>query len=328
MRSGGLEIRRAVESDTPAILGVLHDSLGWERDDRHVAYFTWKHRENPFGVSPAWVAVDGSRVAGVRLFLRWEFSRGGEVVRAVRAVDTATHPDYQGRGVFTDLTMGALDDLAREDVTFVFNTPNDQSRPGYLKMGWKAVGRLHVAARPTSARALVTTLRARSPAERWSASSSAGDPARDFLEDRATIAALLSSQPSRPGLATRRSVEYLAWRYASRPIEYRAIAARDRPERGLVLFRVRDRGPARELSVADVLVPDDDARAKRELLRALAKVADADYILAMRPTLAPRSGFVRLPRQGPILTCRPLASGDTPPPLGEWRLRLGDVELL
>jgi hypothetical protein len=30
--------------------------------------------------------------------MRWEFVRGGEVLRAVRAVDTATDPDYQGKG--------------------------------------------------------------------------------------------------------------------------------------------------------------------------------------------------------------------------------------
>ena len=73
--------------------------------------------------------------------MRWEFQRGDEVFRCVRAVDTATHPDYQGRGLFTRLTKAALPELVADGVKFVFNTPNDQSRPGYLKMGWQAVGR-------------------------------------------------------------------------------------------------------------------------------------------------------------------------------------------
>ncbi len=37
---------------------------------------------------------------GFRTFLRWEFEDAGRVVRAVRAVDTATHPDHRGRGIF------------------------------------------------------------------------------------------------------------------------------------------------------------------------------------------------------------------------------------
>ncbi len=71
----------------------------------------------------------------------------GEVLRAVRAVDTATDPDYQGQGLFTALTMHGLDEVRADGVDFVFNTPNDQSRPGYLKMGWQTVGELPVAVR-------------------------------------------------------------------------------------------------------------------------------------------------------------------------------------
>jgi GNAT superfamily N-acetyltransferase len=322
-----LEIRRAVDADEPAILSLLSDSLGWARDDRHDALFAWKHRESSFGPSPAWVAFDGGRLAGVRLFLRWEFTRGDEVLRAVRAVDTATHPDYQGRGVFTELTLRALDDLDREGVAIVFNTPNDQSRPGYLKMGWQVIGRVPVAVRATSPRALVKMLRARVPAERWSAPSGAGSPARELLGDRVAIEALLASRTAGRAITTRASAGYLAWRYASPPIDYRALAAHDGPESGLALFRVRERGPTRELVVADVIVPGDDPRLRRELLKRVARVADADYLIATTTSVAPRAGFLHLPRQGPILTSRLVADGGDPPPLPDWRLTLGDVEL-
>jgi hypothetical protein len=122
-------------------------------------------------------------------------------------------------------------------------------------------------------------------------------------------------------------VDYLTWRYASRPIDYRALVGASGAEAGLVLFRVRRRGPTRELVVADVIVPEDDARLRRDLLRRLARAADADHLIAARPSLASRDGFVRLPRQGPILTSRPIGNGDAPPPLADWHLRLGDIEL-
>src|ERR1700674_4101384 len=100
--SGGeLQIREYRDADEAAVLELLQASLGWVPDTQYGRFFAWKHRQNPFGRSPAWVAVDGERIAGFRIFLRWEFTRGGDVVRAVRAVDTATHPDYQGRGVFS-----------------------------------------------------------------------------------------------------------------------------------------------------------------------------------------------------------------------------------
>ena len=89
----------------------------------------------------------GDRIVGLRAFMRWEFVRGGEVLHAVRAVDTATHPDYQGKGLFTAMTMHGLDVISDDGIDFVFNTPNDKSRPGYLKMGWQEVGKLPVAIR-------------------------------------------------------------------------------------------------------------------------------------------------------------------------------------
>ena len=51
---------------------LLAASLGWSSDDHYEAFFDWKHEQNPFGRSPAWVAVDGGEVVGFRTFLRWE----------------------------------------------------------------------------------------------------------------------------------------------------------------------------------------------------------------------------------------------------------------
>ena len=95
-------VRRATPADRPAILELLADSLGWDRDDAFADFFDWKHNRNPFGVSPAWVAVADDRIVGFRTFLRWEFEHpDGRLRHAVRAVDTATSPEYQGRATDT-----------------------------------------------------------------------------------------------------------------------------------------------------------------------------------------------------------------------------------
>ena len=95
-------VRPASAADRPSVLALLDASLGWESDDRHADFFSWKHERNPFGPSPAWVAVDrDGRLLGFRAFLRWEFTQGSTVVRAARAVDTATRPDVQRRGIFS-----------------------------------------------------------------------------------------------------------------------------------------------------------------------------------------------------------------------------------
>ncbi len=186
-----LGIRRAEPADRDAILALLATSLGREADPRYEQLFAWKHEENAFGPSPAWVATDGDRIAGFRVLMRWEFVDGGRTVRAVRAVDTATHPDYQGRGIFTKLTRHGIEEL-RDDVAFVFNTPNDQSRPGYLKMGWEVVGKLPTAVLPTHLDRIPRILTARVPAERWSTPSTAAEDAAEVLADTGAIEELLA----------------------------------------------------------------------------------------------------------------------------------------
>ena len=59
------------------------------------------------------------------------------------------HIDNQGKGIFKRLTLRALDDVQAKGECFDFNTPNNQSRPGYLKMGWQEVGKINVALIPS-----------------------------------------------------------------------------------------------------------------------------------------------------------------------------------
>ncbi|MGZ4753974.1 MAG: GNAT family N-acetyltransferase [Acidimicrobiia bacterium] len=318
-----VDIRRAIAADRDAILALLATSLGRDADPRYDALFAWKHEENAFGPSPAWVATDGDRIAGFRVLMRWEFVDGGEIVRAVRAVDTATHPDYQGQGIFTRLTLHAIDEL-RDDVSFVFNTPNDQSRPGYLKMGWQVIGRLPTAVRPTRLRAIPRIATARVPAERWSSPSSAGADAADVLSDATALERLLASQSEAAGLRTHRTPEFLQWRYGTPLLAYRAVVAPGGLDEGIAIFRIRARGSAREAALVDVIARGGDRRIAARLTRAVTRVADADYVIRLGGGIVTPGGMLRLPGQGPLLTWRAVGSS-TPP--ASWDLSLGDIEL-
>lgn len=323
MSEDGLTIRRATSKDRPQIIKLLAASLGRESDPRFEELYSWKHEDNTFGASPSWVAYDGDTLAGFRALMRWEFKRDDEVVQCVRAVDTATHPDYQGKGIFTRLTLHGLDELSREGCGFVFNTPNEQSRPGYLKMGWSVVGQPHVFFRPRSATAAVKMLRSRTPAERWSSSSTLGVSAVEILKDAGAIQALLDSHPEVEALRTNHTAESLAWRFGSSMLSYRIVTGASGIEDGIAIVRVRERGGAREAALCEVIAPANSARARKALVKAVTKNVDADYVLSLG---AHRDGLLPLPKQGPILTWRGITSTHMPA-LGEWSLTLGDIEL-
>ncbi|HEX8770316.1 MAG TPA: GNAT family N-acetyltransferase [Acidimicrobiales bacterium] len=323
-----VEVRRFRDEDQLAVVALLATSLGWEEraDNRHSEFFSWKHRENPFGPSVGWVAVDGPEIVAFRTFMRWEFLRGRELVRAVRAVDTATHPDYQGQGLFTRLTKIGIGELRNQGVSFVFNTPNDKSRPGYLKMGWQVVGRLPVDVRLRSLSSLRRVLTSRVPAEKWSDDLRAGAPAADVLADTPTVEALLGTTSPPVGLSTRRSPAFLSWRYGFAPLGYSVLRAGASTVDGIAIFRLRRRGDCVEATICDLLVSKENPSVKAQLVRQLLRASGADYALKAGGKGIREAGMVRAPRQGPVLTWRALANDDQPP-LSEWQLALGDIEL-
>ncbi len=137
-----MQIRKANSSDLPSIINLLKASLGESLIPKSEELWNWKHVANPFGQSPVLIAEDNGMICGVRVFLRWEFCLGKKTIRASRAVDTAIHPDYQGKGLFKSLTLSLISELKEEGVELIYNTPNSQSTPGYLKMGWEKWGKL------------------------------------------------------------------------------------------------------------------------------------------------------------------------------------------
>ncbi|HEX6569441.1 MAG TPA: GNAT family N-acetyltransferase [Acidimicrobiales bacterium] len=324
-----LDVRQATDGDLPAVLELLQASLGWVPDDAYARFFAWKHHDSPFGRSPAWVAVDpgaNDRVVGFRTFSRWQFERGDEIVPAVRAVDTATHPDYQGRGIFSQLTRRAVDELRAEGVAFVFNTPNERSRPGYLKMGWQLVERLPVAATPRSPLALARLARARTPADKWSAPTDVGVAVADLVADEAAVADLLgAARPHDSRLRTRRTPAQLAWRYGFAPLHYRAVVADGGAAAGVVIFRLRRRGAALEAAVCEQIVPAGDERTAAALVRRVLRETRADHAVQIGRA-RPSRGRLPVPGQGPTLVWRDV-NETAMPPADRWDLALGDIEL-
>ena len=312
----GIDIRPANAGDRARILELLTRTLGWgTRILASPNSSGGSTTRTLLGPSPMWVATDGDRIVGLRVFMRWEFDRGGERLRAVRAVDTATDPEYQGRGLFTALTFAGLEELHAEGVDFVFNTPNDQSLPGYLKMGWQVVGNVPAAFRLRSPATAARTLRARVPADLWSTPLELGIPADRWLANTPHVRSPSGSR----ALSTARTGEFLRWRYANGLLGYRVWES----DGATLLLRARQRGPAHELVVAGEL-DVSDRRSRAIAARSAVASSTCDHVL-LAGRADRRHGFLPLPN-GPLLTFRSL-NLSAMPPLANWALTLGDIEL-
>jgi len=328
-----MEVREAKDEDIPAIVDLLKMSLGESLMPKSERYWRWKHIENPFGRSPVLLCFEGSVLIGVRAFMRWEWRYNGRIYDAVRAVDTATHPDYQGKGIFKNLTLSLVKYCKEHGVQFVFNTPNEQSKPGYMKMGWEEAGRLPIWVNIQRPFRILKNLITK-PASNSIESTNNG--LHKFLNE-SRVKALIEMQRSQTNpMITNVSVPYLVWRYVDVPVaQYEAIGAEHNGQlTGLIIARIKTTRLGRELRITDCFLGKDvTGKELIDCLNEKKREWSIDYTtlsgtvhVNSRKIL---SGLKFSAAVGPTVTVRPLGLSDLSgmQNFKNWSPSLGDLEL-
>ena len=118
-------------------LGLMSTSLSLHS----IKWLEWKYTKNPIisGVPTVFGAIDknSGKLVGIRPFLACNIVRGNKIFKAAQPCDTVVHPDYRGKGIFTEMNKVAIVELKKDGYDLFFNFPNRNSQPGNLKMGWK-----------------------------------------------------------------------------------------------------------------------------------------------------------------------------------------------
>ena len=315
-----MEIRKANARDLPEIIRVLKLSLGEADLPLSEAIWKYKHIDNPFGKSLVLIGEDHGKIVGVRAFMKWEWQKGDRVFSAFRAVDTATHPDFQGKGIFKKLTLEAVK-IGKENLSnFVFNTPNVQSRPGYLKMGWEQVGKVQVALQP----AYKSFWKLRDPKKEYQVVNMASSIEK---------ISLCNSWNRQLGLKqkffTPKSAEFLSWRYENNPLQQYEVFST--PNLYIAAY-IKKRKNIKELRIAECIFNDDLSSLKevRRLLKGWSSKFGAQ-VITWSPKLLNLDSLSYRGALGPILTIRELHLNEKELQLllgdDNWNYSIGDLEL-
>lgn len=325
-----MEIREAVDADIPAIVDLLKKSLGEELMPKSEEYWRWKHVENPFGKSPILIAIDKNVIAGVRAFMCWQWHMpNGNLLKSVRAVDTATHPDYQGKGIFKKLTLSLLDRCKQNGTDFVFNTPNASSKPGYLKMGWVEVGKLPVnLALINPANIGIKILLKRPHAQKDVPND---NTVLEYLSNPG-FRQLLEQHQRSIGIVTNHSIASLSWRYLSVPVaRYHAAGVSENDKlKACAFYRLKYSRAGVELRITDVFATSEkDIKPLRDVIAEKRRLHAADFITSS-VNFRSRALF-RLTNLhvGPVVTVREIGNISLQPfrEFNNWAPSLGDLEL-
>ncbi|PVY43022.1 GNAT family N-acetyltransferase [Pontibacter virosus] len=320
-----MQIRKGTAADIPAIVELLKSSLGEGLIQKSEALWNWKHLENPHGASPVLVAEAHGQVVGVRAFLRWQWVYKGQVLQAIRAVDTATHPSYQGKGIFKKLTLQGLEDAKSVGIHLVYNTPNESSKPGYLKMGWVEMNRmaLKLKVNPFAYKQLNPPM---PPAQDWN--------------KLASILAQLSNPVNNANdyVHTVLSPAYIKWRYQDNPLfDYYFLS----DYRSYVLFyRYKQHKFGQEMRVVDLFTVKSafDKSAKKALAISFKQVSGACFLTSasgrhfeLAGSVYPGMGLLPVLDKGPIVTLRNISLQEDKfnvlSKQESWGYALGDMEL-
>lgn len=284
-------------------------------------FWIWKHQQNPFGASPVLLAVHENKIVGIRAFMHWQLLHKGETLRAFRAVDTVTDPAHQGKGIFTHLTLELIEQLKTTvPESFIFNTPNKKSMPGYLKMGWQILGRAPVYIRPV-------LFPQKFQKERWEAY-------RLQLINFHTLHG--SENADRTSfIHVPKSADYFNWRYAAYPLpDYALDVLKNGSNELYFFFKIKKHRYFNELRICDVWSQEEkDWRLITGHAAHLANVNGCRFASIM-PEPGNKlkmllNGYISIRNMANIITIRNINSKrfDQTALFENWSFSMGDLEL-
>lgn len=312
-----MNVREATENDIPQIVEVLKASLGEKDLSLSDEIYRYKHIDNKFGKSIVLIAEEEKKIVGVRAFMRWKWQNEDNLYVAYRAVDTATLPSHQGKGIFKKLTLAAVDIARDSGDQFIFNTPNEKSRPGYLKMGWEPVGKIEIGIKPSLGFLSFN---------RKSGLYQIQDNSTHEKIDR--LCSLWNKKLSKSrGIFTPKSRSFLEWRYQENPLQDYTVIIE---ESYYIAAYVKNRGRVRELRIAEFIFDDSQFRSKdlRKVLKGLEKKFSA-HLMSFSPKLLELRG--KKGNFGPLLVLNDLNLVTKDKlvftDISNWYNSIGDLEL-
>jgi GNAT superfamily N-acetyltransferase len=315
-----LNIREAVFEDSNEIVSLLRNTLGESLLPKSVQYWKWKHYDNPFGISKILVAVHHEHIIGVRAFLKWKWQNSSSTVTSIRAVDTATLPQFQSRGVFKKLTLLALEQCKSEGIDMVFNTPNKVSMPGYIKMGWKGIGKMPIQIYPC-----------------FNLPTKYNEDDCDLIYMDHSVDSFLLKVPdcidfsnSIDTYNTAFTLNYFKWRYADCPIINYGV--KGCVEKYFFFFRIKKIGRFIELRICDFWMNtgiEFEQQFMEELTQLVYRIRPLFVSIAPDRKLMKKKGFWFDTKTGPMTTIRTLSMNDLNDfnLFKNWNPSIGSMEL-
>lgn len=105
-----------------------------------VPMLDWLYAKNPDGAVIGFDAWEGDELVAHYACIPTQVKIDGVIQKALLSLNTATHPAYQGKGLFTTLAQMTYDTAVSKGFCGVYGVANANSTPGFIKkLGFQLV---------------------------------------------------------------------------------------------------------------------------------------------------------------------------------------------
>ncbi len=291
------------------------------RDD-----WVWQYHSSPYGQKSI-VCRKGEDLAGFYgVILRPMFIDHREVL-AGHVMDVMTHPEHQGKGLFTSCAKAAFAASKARDVEYFFGWPNLKALPGHRKVSWKELGKRDILKHS------LQTLP--NPDSNFTVERVSWDSMSKARDD---IDRLFFSRMGKLNTVADRRWRWLDWRFALRPgFSYFAVMCISKSRgslEGWAVLRKKEFGGRPVGQIVDYLTTGDDKVLEAIESWALHHFASRGCTYAQvldngGQKIMPTSWQTEPERKLELIVRSTEESGDGTPSskLDDWYLTLGDCDI-
>jgi GNAT superfamily N-acetyltransferase len=130
----------------PEYVTLLQDTFPGAKERYNPAYLNWLYYENPNGRVIGFDAWDGNRAVAHYVCIPLQaYIQSSSPRKILLSLNTATHPDYQGKGLFVKLASQTYALAAEQNYEAVIGVANANSTHGFVnRLGFQLVAPLSV----------------------------------------------------------------------------------------------------------------------------------------------------------------------------------------
>jgi hypothetical protein len=232
-----MKIEKYKQGDEKYILELFNLAFGKEMTPE---YWNWRFKNNPFGQDPMiHLMWDGQKLVGHYAVSPIEMVINGEIHKTALSMTTMTHPEYGGRGIFSQLAQSLYDELKNEhNYTMVWGFPNNNSHYGFIKnLNWYNI---------TDLPFLVLDVK----------NLKNIDIEQYKLHENFSKESALPLNVSSKKLKINKTLDYLQWRYINNPAANYNILTLD-GEDAVIVYKVISSGMGTEADIMEINFNND-----------------------------------------------------------------------